>query len=80
MMIWRMLTIVSMVLLAGCSGVCKAFPEWNEIGYQNDIEHDSSGTPETGIAKFAGQIAEIFVDPACLIGNKVGIVQGSPSP
>ena len=64
--------------LAGCAGaandVCKAFPEWNELGYQNDVEHDAHGAVQSGIAKLAGQVAEVFVDPACASASKAGIV------
>lgn len=77
-----MATLISILIslsLCSCQSVCKTFPEWNEWGYENDVEHNSAGKPETGALKLAGQTAEIGVDPACWLGNKFGIVSGNPS-
>ena len=62
------------VFLTACQPICKEFPEWNEWGFQNDVEHNSKGQEETGIPKLAGEVLEVFIDPACYVGNQLGVV------
>lgn len=67
-------------LVAGCSvstpvgQLCSAFPEWSETGFDNDVEHNSSGQVETGLTAFAGQLAEVVVDPTCGALGAAGVV------
>lgn len=70
--------IIVALALGGCQPICRAFPEWNERGYSNDVEH-TNGKVDTGVVKTAGQVAEIGIDPACWLGNQLGIIAGKPS-
>lgn len=62
------------LVLGACQPICNSFPEWTEFGYQNDVEHNANGTVATGINKIIGQVLEVPIEPACYIGNQLGIV------